>query len=55
MFTTEYAVSISDNNQVKAVWKDYVNVKPVWPLYVLWQSYKEKTKILYIYIELSEM
>ena len=57
MFTTEYAVSISDNNQVRATWKNYVNVNSVWPVYVLRQSYKEKTKSLYIYIyiELSEM
>ena len=29
MFTIGYAVSASENDQVKAAGKDYVNVKPV--------------------------
>ena len=29
MFTIGYAVSTSDNDQVKTVGKDYVNMKPV--------------------------
>ena len=31
MFTIAQAVSTSDNDKVKPVGKDYVNVKPVWP------------------------
>ena len=31
MFAVGLAVCTSDNDQVKPVGKDYVNVKPVWP------------------------
>ena len=34
IFTIGSAISTSDNNQVKAAGKDYVNVKPVWPVCV---------------------
>ena len=34
MFTIGLAVSTNDNDQVKPVGKDYVNVKPVWPVWV---------------------
>ena len=44
MFTSRYAVSISDNFQVKAAGKAYANVKSVWPvcLYVAAMSQKNK-------------
>ena len=34
MFTIGLALSISDNDQVEAAGKDYMNVKPVWPVCV---------------------
>ena len=49
MFTIGQAVSTSDNDQVKPAGKDYVNVKPVWPVCVL--SYLA----LYIYIYINKI
>ena len=37
-------VYTSDNDQVKAAWKDYVNVKPVWPVCVFVATMLEKQK-----------
>ena len=34
MLAIGYAVSTSDNDQVKAAGKDYANAKPVRPVYV---------------------
>ena len=46
MFTIGLAVPASDNDQVKAPGKDYVNVKPVWPVCVCVATMlqKENTK-----------
>ena len=47
MVTSRYAVSISDNFQVKAAGKAYANVKSVWPvcLYVAAMSQKNKKSL----------
>ena len=34
LFIIGYAISTSDNDQVKPAGKDYMNVKPVWLVYV---------------------
>ena len=55
MFTIGEAVSTSDNDQEKPAGKDYVNVKPVWPVCVcvaptLQQTRKTNYIYQYIYI-----
>ena len=52
MFIIGQAVSTSDNHHVKASVKDYVNVKPVWPVcaYVATMLQNEKNTVcLYKY------
>ena len=50
IFTIEQAISTSDNDQVKAAGKDYVNVKPELPEFVCFvvmlQKKKAKDKFL---------
>ena len=51
MFTIGKAVSASDNYQIKPVGTDYVNVKPVWPVFVCVATMLQQTKnIKFIYI-----
>ena len=56
MFKIGWAVSNSNNDQVKTAGKDYVNVKPVWPVCVCVATMLQKTstiffwQIVYIYI-----
>ena len=44
MFTIGMAVSTSDNDQLKVAGRDYVNVKPVWPVCVWVATMLQKTK-----------
>ena len=44
MFTIGMAVSTSDNDLLKVVERDYVNVKPVWPVCVWVLTMLQKTK-----------
>ena len=44
MFISGYAVSISDNFQVKAAGKVYVIVKSVWPVCLCVAAMSQKTK-----------
>ena len=44
MFTIGYTVPTNDNDEVKATGKDYVNVKPVWPVCVCVAIMLQKTK-----------
>ena len=52
IFTIGFAVSTSDNDQVKRAGIGYFNVKPAWPLcVVLRQCFnKQNTQSSYIYI-----
>ena len=44
MFKIGWAVSNSNNDQVKTAGKDYVNVKPVWPVCVCVATMLQKAK-----------
>ena len=44
MFTFAQTLSTSENNQVKPAVKDYVNVKPVWPVCVCVATMLQYTK-----------
>ena len=44
MLTIGEAVSTSDNDQISVAGKDYVNVKPVWPVCVCVATMLRKTK-----------
>ena len=47
MFAIGLAASASKNGQVKAAGKDFVNVKPVWPVCVCVATILQKHKVFF--------